>query len=623
MTTENNTNELINAINGKENNMEIKMNEEAIVNNITDEVYDLLIEYNHNATRYGVECLVKNAWRNKASLRNILRKHPMWNEEKQQIVFKSQYNREINTEVVDNFFRFARQAANEIATGKGEDYDKVDGELWSLFCVVKANLAQYMENETVDKINEMYPDIKVHYNAKLSRVINKICTSVYHLDQYVADKIEIIRDENGEPVTNEDGYYATQTVKCKPYNAEYTKFADAVNPLKIERWTVFSINPVDFLTMSFGNTWSSCHTIDKSNKRRSPGTHYHGMYCGGTLSYALDGTTIIVYSVDNGYDGTTGARWNGILYRGFETQDKIIRNLIHYEGNVMVQARLYPQENDGGVDLYKTFREIEEKTIADCLGKPNLWKYERGCSAAIRYITTDEYAHHYHDYECYDSVGVCIIKGEDDKYNGNDDCMTVGHAGIDIDTGDEIPYGSEYDGYLSTTETLRCAKCGEPINEDDAIWIDGEAYCNDCAIYCDYHNEYEVNEGDHYYVSNYGYVCLDGIDDGVANGDFYRCESCGEIYLDGSDGYYTEDGDWYCCSYCANRDGFVWSPEHEYLINKSDAVRIEGEWYEEDDVVPCPCCGTLVKASDICEMPDGSYVCSQCSEFVAEESATA
>lgn len=220
--------------------------------------------------------------------------------------------------------------------------------------------------------------------------------------------------------------------KSANYNKLFAQYADMVSDLKRELDFYISLNPYDYLTMSFGNSWASCHTIDKHNIRNMP-DYYSGGYCGGTLSYMLDSTSIITFAMDKGAD---------VLSDG-----KIYRNMFHFGNNMLMQSRVYPQSNDGGTDLYKTFRDIVQAEFALMLG-----------------LTNNEWKHLGNHYEC--QARVCSEGVHYRDYHYKNDCniscptellrtmksntMTVGHIGI-------------------------CAYCGESIGDTSRISHDG---CN-------------------------------------------------------------------------------------------------------------------------------------------------
>ena len=654
--------ETINAINGNENvngnGKENNMNTREIVTpemeteikaEIAKSVYDLATHFNHTASTYGCSVFTNTAWDNKGNLRAIMRNHPNWNEREQAIIFPNDYTREIDKQVCCNFFDtmeniIQREKAYTVRDENGNlIFQKELNKLFRFRNVVMQNLTQFQTaesvldyngdpvldengypmkaNEVIDFANEEF-GLKVHYNKRTSQVVNEVMTKVFKANEIVATRLKPMRDDNNDIIRDENGNLKFQEEKYKPYHAEFAKFADACNPIKVRKWTVLSINPLDFLTMSFGNSWSSCHTIDKDNIRHSYGDHYQGMHCGGCLNYALDEVTVIFYTVDEEYNRETDSvNYNRKDHYGFWTQDKINRQLIHCKGNVMITARIYPQACDGGKDLYKEFREIEEKVVADCLGKPNLWKYDSDSNHNGHHCWTASNTHHYHDYLMAYSGGTCIIKGDDGEYHENEYKMTIGAPGIDLDTGEEIGGSDVFDNVLSMSDAncYTCASCGDTIDEDDAIYINGEYYCRDCVYWCEYCQEYEVDDGNQTYVDGYGYLCEYGLDREIDNGNVSCCEKCGEYRLTES-GYLTEDGEFYCDLYCAEHDGYVYDSYDGILIPEDEAIEFDGNWYKADDCEPCEECGVLL-SPDTVYYHNGKSLCISCYREAIQQAA--
>ena len=297
-------------------------------------------------------------------------------------------------------------------------------------------MEEKISDSTATYVNALFPDIRAREGQPTTRIVRKF------FDHYPEAKemTEIVsmpdRDENGTIIRNESGQIAGyHNEEVKTFNKRMVEYCECVKPIKAKRHFIVSVNPIDFLTMSFGNSWASCHTIDKRNLRKR-GDHYNGMYCGGTLSYMLDETTAICYTVDKDYAGDK-----------FELQDKIDRNLIHYHDGVFIQGRLYPQSNDGssGNTLYKQFRSIEERVIAEGLGAPNIWKYNKGTESNKKYRTTTLHSVHYKDYDNYDTTGVCrinvadgVVRGDAADPNGGYEKIKIGAVGIDIYTGSPV-----------------------------------------------------------------------------------------------------------------------------------------------------------------------------------------
>ena len=214
--------------------------------------------------------------------------------------------------------------------------------------------------------------------------------------------------------------------KASNYNKLFAQYADLVSDFKRELDVYISLNPYDYLTMSFGNSWASCHTIDKQNVRDMP-SFYSGGYCGGTLSYMLDGVSIITFAVDKNGD--------------VQNDGKIYRNMFHFGNNMLVQSRVYPQSNDGGTDLYATFRDIVQEEFALMLGLTNKWCHLGYRQECVNRITS--HGVHYPDYR---NISDCNISCPEELLTTiNDDSgISVGHIGV-------------------------CAYCGKPIDVSNRV----------------------------------------------------------------------------------------------------------------------------------------------------------
>ena len=237
-------------------------------------------------------------------------------------------------------------------------------------------------------INKEYPELKVRAGQKVSRVMNKFCT---HLGF----------DKHPE------------------YNKEFAKYADALCGRNIKQPTVLSIHPIDYLTMSFGNSWSSCNTIDNHNKREMS-DEYSGAYRSGTMSYMLDGSSMVFYTVSE-------KNQNDVP----QLAPKILRNMFHYERGALIQGRVYPQGNDDSQGIYKQIRDIAVKMITTCTGtfrEPHQWVNEKGTDACDR--TTFSRGTHHRDYIDYDNCNVTDL-------TGNESVVDIGHNPICITCGTE------------------------------------------------------------------------------------------------------------------------------------------------------------------------------------------
>lgn len=425
---------------------------------LIEEMTVLLKEYDYHPTEKGLNAII-NEWSiNKADIIRLLEKHPNYNG-KYQITFDADYNRELNHDAIQKFKEYLNKylLANEI---------HMDGFSYSEVCKLKnkfERIYDYMEalnnmNLGVAKLNEKCVEYyALEYNT-FKTLLNKMKKYIITINyktygDYVFEEdvwyntvlkfiyfLNLI-DDISEPLATKDfadkindSYPAVKAVKGQKvsrivnkvccllgidkyddYNKEFAKFSDAVNPLSIKRHTVLSCHPIDYLTMSFGNSWASCHTIDKTNKRDMPDA-YSGGYSGGTMSYMLDGSSVVFYTVDAKYTGDQ-----------LELEPKINRNMFHIGEDKIIQGRVYPQSNDDYDGIYTKIRNIVQKVIADCMGKPNLWKLRKGTDECEE--VTDTIGVHYKDYLSFDSCNVSYLK-LDDSGSVNTTKIKIGHNPI-------------------------------------------------------------------------------------------------------------------------------------------------------------------------------------------------
>lgn len=406
---------------------------------LMEEMRCLLKKYGYHPTDKGLNAIIDEWARSKADLIRMFEKHPNYNG-KFQIVFDADYDREVNPAEIKKFIsmlydnndvtnlilkeyvnkspfsyeecvkyrnrnkniceiledydeyikdvngltykeananyykwhRLVKEYESKACKFNGYWFTKESYNMFRDFRYILDNFYSYYDNtlntNMSNCINDRFPSFGAKRGQKTSRALNKLCT------MFGIDKI--------------DGY-----------NQQFAKYSDAINPLTIKRYTVLSVHPIDFFTMSFGNSWSSCHTIDKKNIRKMPNS-YEGRYSGGTESYMLDKTSMVLYTVDKSYEGTE-----------LELQPKINRNMFHYGYDKLIQGRVYPQSNDEkGNAIYKMFRETVQKIISECRGDTNSWLNVKGideCSSITRSLGV-----HYPDYLHFDNCNVSYYNKE-------------------------------------------------------------------------------------------------------------------------------------------------------------------------------------------------------------------
>lgn len=466
---------------------------------IKDGMISLFNEYGYQYTDRAVDKIIDTWAENKGALIDLFKRHPKYLDGKFMIVFDYKFTRKMHERGVRNFLHWiSKQCVRnaEISENLPADiltYCKARAiwlpkSMFDFFNPYDTDLLEKLTGKLInqdlcDYINHCFPFANAKRGMKLSRIINQICTYLGH-------------------------------DKHPDYNKEFAKFSDSVNPTEITRHLIVSINPLDYLTMSFGNSWASCHTIDKANKRHMP-NNYSGCYSSGTVSYMLDSSSLVLYTVDSSFTGTD-----------YYTQDKIIRQMYHYGNEKLVQGRLYPQSSDGDSDEYTVLRDAVLGIFAECLGVPNLW---RTTSVDSRY--TDSEGTHYRDYLHFSSCTLSFLQDSTNK-----SAVQIGHDPICIECGYEHT-NEECINCCNEPCKHICYECGAEIyDSDDAYCVDGHYYCRDCVEYCDCCDEYRLAR--HVvYLDNYDRrVCADCLEE-----RFFRCDRCGE-YTRNRYRHDTDDG---------------------------------------------------------------------------------
>lgn len=420
---------------------------------LREEIKTLLKQYRYHPTDQGVDKIIDTWAKNKGWLIRLFEQHPNYNG-KFQIVFDHDFDRNIDKNGSYNFAKWLKrikgdamflqevtigdmsyadaytgyQRARKVLEFFGnvngiETVNGDDGSSWDKTYRKFRRAKEAYEYSSDVCCEDLHAYDAKSYNTKrqIERIIS-LLESSSHVAQFVTSGSASYLNDYFRSLKIKEGQKMSRAInkilcslgvdKHPDYNKEFAKYADSINPIKIKRHTVLSIHPVDYYTMSFGNSWSSCHTIDRKNVRGSE-NGYHGMHSCGTESYMLDRTSMVFYTVDASYDGNE-----------LELQDKINRNMFHFDNDKLIQARVYPQSNDSeGNDLYKDIREIVQMIVADLLKVPNYWTLKRGRSECSRVTLTD--GRHYPDYLHFDNCNVSILKD-----SSNTESIKIGHDPI-------------------------------------------------------------------------------------------------------------------------------------------------------------------------------------------------
>ena len=127
----------------------------------------------------------------------------------------------------------------------------------------------------------------------------------------------------------------------------------------------------------------------------------------------LDSTSIITFVVAN----TEG---------NIHESPKFYRQMYHYENDLFIQNRLYPQGNDGATNLYDKFRNIIVSEFNELLQCDGDWTSESSGSVCSEHIHSEGV--HYRDYHYNSSVTMFYPQSKANVAKNH--VMTVGHEGI-------------------------------------------------------------------------------------------------------------------------------------------------------------------------------------------------
>ena len=482
---------------------------EKVYNHLLQEMKEELDKREYRWNEHALRDIL-NQWKaQKAPLLELLSKHPNWDEDGLMIRFDVDFSREIDKIQSQRFITWLK-AHTDIQSKTIVLKDAFGTPTWTYHLDVIFNAAfafnTYIPEEegpTMEAINELSDTFHFRAGMKTTKVVRKIC------EYFGWDKVKgIAIDIEGNQI------------EYNAFEREYAKFCDALCPIKVTRHTCISLNPIDFLLMSYGNSWNSCHYIGSSPS-------HAGCYSSGTISYMLDEHSFVFYTVSADYDD-----------KEIEREPKLQRQMFGYHDNQLLQSRLYPQGNDcGAKQTYDDIRQIVQKVIADCCGKPNLWVKRSVKNVSAGGTIYPDWEHF--DYLCSVSVfrDAMVLAAANEL-----ECIEMGEEPICIRCG--YTHGVE-DNISCCDSRWTCSCCGAEIDdEDDVYYIRDEPYCCDCAVYCDLCGEYELSEYTTYIESEGINVCNDCRDD-----YFTWCGCCDE-YVRNDDVTYVERDGFYVCNEC-------------------------------------------------------------------------
>ena len=418
---------------------------------------------------------------------------------------------------------------------------------------------------------------QVHTGQKVTKIIGRIVRLV-GVDKVVKMTTKRWRDENTGEI-HERKYDAG-------WNMIQAKLGDAINPATYNRDIYISANPIDYWTMSFGNSWGSCHTIDIHGLRGNTGSTYQGCHSAGTESYMLDSASLIVWIACT----EEQLAKMGEIGRPPYLQSKFKRAVAYLGEDKIILGRVYPDGRDGGDEsIGGQLRQIVQTAIAKCLNCDNMWTVNTG---RVYDIIKSEAGAHYPDYSNCSDTSTSYLKRTDGYKNLKP--ITIGHWAICPSCGEE----HEEEGNICCSDCqdgryVYCERCGQRVLRDRAIYVSdsGHYFCDEeCAVACDY--VYCVDDEEWHSLYN-----------------SYYCEYTEEYYHSDDDAFTTEDGYWFPnedvandagCIFC--EDGNVYysqrHAENAGYIEVTNPATMKSVWVQEDEVSEDSYTGELFMADE-------------------------
>lgn len=445
---------------------------------------------------------------------------------------------------------------------------------WAKNIIDKA-ISKYKEDKDYTVfINYLYNEITLSYGAcmylfiklfKLNNGIKKSRMLRKLLDFY--SLLECTYDNYNNPLM--DG---------SPRKTNYfVEVSDLLNPLEVEDDVFISIHPVDFLTMSHGENWTSCHRLaDYWN-----GEGGNGCYHAGIMGLMCSPSPVVMYEVASNSDEEQCFKPKRVRSTVF----------ISLKGMSIFQNVVYP----GSVtDKTTEWRNVLQKILSKAGDFENYWKTLKSNGRS----TSDDGYWEYHT--LYDNIDSSGYFGYDDWAEGKWHSLSIPK---EITTGEyletpEFVIGNEMalcidnsSKYLSDNDTIAsfditCECCGRGYYEDD----------------CEY-------------VENYGYVCENCLN----NGGFYYCDNCSNWYTESTSLVHTDSDEiWLCNDCCRIRCVSSCDCCGELYLQTEEIIDEDGNTYYYCNSCVEDCCGICDNCGCIAEL-DYEGHCYDCKDCDSEE----
>lgn len=279
-----------------------------------------------------------------------------------------------------------------------------------------------------------------------------------------------------------------------------------------------SIHPLDYMTMSDNaNCWESC-----MNWTQGPGS-----YRAGTIEMMNSPLVVVAYITTKPYyPANTSIEWTS----------KSWRELIIVHPNAICSVKSYPYYNIA-------FDKALVNWLANLVEEKTEWRYNRkksqesleSCSYIEAWQDKEDKDNHflldfatnamYNDFGNTENYGIFSINPPDNKYR----TFAINYSGLMtcMCCGESDYWGDDTEAVVceDCDPPAYCYCCGERVNVNDAIEVDGEWVCEDC--YHDLHRCLCCEDA--HFDEDFTPVFIGHIDNQTINIDYdehYICNEC-------------------------------------------------------------------------------------------------
>lgn len=379
-------------------------------------------------------------------------------------------------------------------------------------------------------------------------------------------------------------------------------FSQLINTLKTakrKQTVVLSVALEDFISMSYGNGWESCHRLG-------------GLYGQGCIAYALSKNVVLAYVKNemNEYQ----KNWRQVIYCDAET-------------GFAIGSRQYPTVNE---NASKLARNMWQKTFN---GKNYNQSTTEGFVFSKKSSGMSEWIETHNEFAYIDIHQLGYSDSRIDgnvwmtwhKEHGKNTLVACEHEILCLTCGEW--HSDRSDNSVScencySGDKCYCEYCGDYHHEDDVQYVDCENgyVCDDCLsdnyAYCEHCNDYYRDEDTVWIESEGRSVCQSCCDY-----HYSYCEECSE-YVPCDEIITVDGGDTYVCEYCIDNGKFGYCEKCDEYFTIENITEVDGERYCEDCLdyhcAQCDECREYFKSEDLYEH-DGQDLCNDCCENAMDD----